>query len=237
MARGTTLVKLLDDYRAEARLSLNPANNSQVRDTQVKLLQRVQETLWTDYNWPHLRVERQYKAQAGQRLYDWQNDFDIDRIQDVYFKHGGDWLKMYAGIDQEHYALHDSDLDARSYPVSRWKIYEGEQIEVWPIADRDGDATTLEGYFKVIGIRRLSPLVADTDRADIDDKLITLFAAAETLGASGAKDASRKLALAERRLMKLMGQLTPRRRFSMFGIGDKPLPRRAVITNYRAPGT
>ena len=27
--RGTTLVKLLDDLRAEARLSLNPAHNAQ----------------------------------------------------------------------------------------------------------------------------------------------------------------------------------------------------------------
>lgn len=236
MARGTTLVKLLDDYRAEARLSLNPAHNAQVRDTQVKLLQRVQEWLWEDYSWPHMRVTRQYQGVIGKRTYDWGADFDIDRIETVYFKTSGGWRELTPGIDQEHYRLHDSDLDSRSYPVCRWQIAEDEQIEVWPISSEAGDADTLEGYFKVRGIKKLSRLVADSERADLDDKLIVLFAAAETLGAAGSKDATIKLNLANKRYSKLRGNLTPRRQFSMFGIKDAPAPRRHFITNYRAPG-
>ena len=40
MARGKTLLKLLNDLRHEARLSQNPAHNAQVRDSQVATLQR-----------------------------------------------------------------------------------------------------------------------------------------------------------------------------------------------------
>ena len=65
MSRGTTLVKLLDDLRAECRISLNPAHNRQQRDVQVKMLQRKQEWLWNDFAWPHLRVERFIDLQAG----------------------------------------------------------------------------------------------------------------------------------------------------------------------------
>ena len=58
MARGTTLLRLLDLYRAECRLSLNPAHNSGARDTQVSHIQRVQNWLWSDFDWPILLVER-----------------------------------------------------------------------------------------------------------------------------------------------------------------------------------
>ena len=54
--RGKTLESILNSVRAEARLSLLPANNNQVRDSHVILIQREQERLWEDYNWPHLRV-------------------------------------------------------------------------------------------------------------------------------------------------------------------------------------
>lgn len=237
MSRGKTLVALLTQYRSEIRASVNPAHNNQVRDTQVELLQRTQEILWEDYNWPHLRIEREYAGAAGQRLYDFGTDFDIDRIEQIYFKDGGEWHPLTAGIGPQQYAVHDSDLDQRSFPVRRWRIYEGEQVEIWPTSDQDGEADTLNGYFKVKGIRKLSPLVEDDDTADLDDRMIVLFAAAETLGASGAKDAARKLELANRRYKKLTGNLTPRRKFSMFGIHDTPPRRRHMITAYRAPGT
>jgi hypothetical protein len=237
MARGKTLGSLLDGYRAEARLSLNPANNNQVRDTQVKLLQRVQEWLWEDFDWPHLRVERQYAVQAGQRIYDFGADFDLERIEYIEFKSDGIWRGLSAGIENEHYAVFDSDLDQRGYPVCRYKIAEDDQIEVWPISDKDADATTLEGYFKVKGVKRLSTFVADSDQADLDDRLIILFAAAETLGADGAKDASIKLNLANKHYAKLRGKLIKRRKFQMFGIGRQQSHRRSVISNYRPPGT
>jgi hypothetical protein len=227
MARGSTLINLLTKFRSEAKVSSNPAHNNQVRDSQVNLLQRVQEWLWEDFTWPHLRVERTFPLEAGQRYFDVPEDLDIDRIEKIEIKDCGTWRRLDAGIDGCHYTAFDSALDERSWPVQRWKISEGaaeegEQIEVWPIPDQDGDATTLDGYVKVTGIRRLKPLVADGDRADLDDRLITLYAASEELAGSNAKLSQLKLAQANKLYAKLRSGLTPRRKFKMFSDSDKP---------------
>jgi hypothetical protein len=235
MARGKTLVKLLDDLRAETRGSLNPAHNSQVRDTQVKLLQRTQEWLWEDYDWPHLMIYRQYPAQAGQRYYDFGADFDLERIESVKFKTNGAFHTLSAGITEGHFSAYDSDLDQRAWPVCRWRLFENDQVEVHPIADKNGDPTTFEGYFKVSGIKKLSPLVADNDRADLDDRMIVLYAAAEVLGGRGTKDAQIKLNLANDRKAALQGALTKQIKFAMFGIGRAERPRRPAIHTYRPP--
>ncbi|MGF7008107.1 hypothetical protein [Aminobacter sp. BE322] len=232
MARGTTLVKLLDDLRAETRVSLNPAHNAQARDTQIKLLQRVQEWLWDDFDWPILRVERIVPLLAGQRYYDTPADLDIDRITKMEVRHDQVYCALKAGIDAEHYAAYDSDLGERQWPPQRWKITENEQVEIWPIPDTNADPLTLEGNLKITGIRKLKPLVADGDRADLDDRLIVLYAAAEYLAAKGADDAKLKLDQANKRYGKLRGQQTPRKKFSLFGIGQPSRIERVPIAVY-----
>lgn len=231
--RGVTLVKLLDKLRVELRVSQNPAHNNSARDRQVLWLQSTQEWLWEDYTWPHLRAERNYKVEAGQRLYDFGSDFDIDRIERVEIKTDGRWAKLDPGIDSCHFAAHDSELGQRAWPPRRWRIYENEQVEVWPIADRDGEAATLDGYLKVTGIRKLRPLVDDGDRCDLDDQLIYLYAAAKALGNS--PEGKIVLNTANRRFARMKSNLTPRREFKMFGIGRSEPPRRPFISSYRPP--
>lgn len=233
MARGLTLVKLLDNLRTELHLSLNPAHNNQVRDKQVAFLQTTQEWLWEDFTWPHLRAHRNYKLQAGEYLYDVATDFDIDRIEKIEVKVGGIWRPVEPGIDPGHYAAHDTELGQRASPVRRWRIAEDEQIEVWPIPDVNGDPATLEGYLKVTGIRRLRPFVADRDRCDLDGQLIYLYAAAKSDPAS--QHGKFALNLANKRLAKLKANLTPRRQFKMFGIGRSEMPRRSFVGHYRPP--
>lgn len=235
MARGVTLVKLLDNLRAELHVSLNPAHNAQVRDKQVQALQSTQEWLWEDFTWPHLRAERNYQLQAGQYLYDIGADFDIDRIEKIEVKDGGRWRPVTAGITAEHYGVHDSELDQRSWPVRRWRIFENEQIEFWPRPDTNGTAADLEGYVKVTGIKKLSPLVADDDRCDLDHQLIYLYAASK-LDPDG-KYGKMALNIANRRMARLKGNLTPRRQFNMFGIGRCEPPRRMYVGAYRPPST
>lgn len=235
MARRTTLVKLLDDLRSEARISLNPAHNAQQRPAQVKLLQRTQERLWEDFAWGHLRVERQVAAQAGQRYYETPEDMQIDRIEKIEFFTDGCWRELCPGIDPGHFAAHNSDLDERSWPMRRWRIREDEDVEIWPILDRNADVVTRDGYIKFTGIRNLRPLVADSDRADLDDRLLVLYAASELLAASGAKDASIKLEMANAHYARLRGGMTPRKTIKMFGIGEPELPRRISISQYRPP--
>lgn len=232
MARGTTLLRLLDLYRAECRISGNPAHNSQVRDAQVSHLQRTQEWLWRDFAWPILRVDRFLETQNGQRYYDPPADVDIDRITAVAVKHDEVYCPLKAGIDDEHYAAYDSEKDERQWPPQRWRISEDEMIELWPIPDTDYDASTQEGRIKVTGIRKLANLVDDADRADLDDRLIVLFAAAEHLASTGAKDASFKLDQAKALYARLRGQQSPRRKFRLFGRTSEDYIRRVPIAVY-----
>ena len=124
---------------------------------------------------------------------------------------------MGNGIDNGHLSTWDSDLDERSWPVERWQVYEGEQIELWPIPADDANTTSLEGRIKVVGIRSPRPLVDDADRADLDDRLIVLYAAAEALAARGADDAGVKLQLAQQREATLIGNMSKIKNFTLYG--------------------
>ena len=223
MARNLTLTQLLDKYRTEARLSLNPAHNLQVRDSQVGILQRHQERLWNEHNWPHMRVRKFVPLQAGQRYYDSPSPIPIDRIENISIKYGGEWIPLTADIGDCDMSVWDSDAGDRAWPVERWRISEENQIEVWPIPASDGEADdSREGHIRVTGIRNLQNLVADDDRCDIDGDLIVMFAAAETLAGSGAKDAQLKLKTAERMQARLIGNWKPLRQYSILQ-GSRPV--------------
>ena len=234
--RGRTLVKLLDLYRAECRLSLNPAHNSQARDAQVHHIQRTQEWLWTDYDWPLLRVERFFGVANGQRYYSLPADLDIDRLKKIEIRHDQVYQPLLPGIDAEHYSAYDSEKDERQWPPQRWRISEDEQIELWPIPDSDFNSLSLEGRVKLTGVKRLSPLVDDGDRADLDDRLIILYCAAEHLAGTGAKDANFKLQQAQKRLATLRGHQAPRRQFRLFGPSSRAdAVKRVPLAVYNKP--
>lgn len=240
MARNVTLLEVLNSFRAEIRASLNPAHNQQVREQHIHLLQRVQTRLWDEFDWPALRVERIIPLQAGQRFYSPPEDVKIDRIRVLEVRQNGYYLPLSMGLEACHYGLYDSERDVRAWPVQRWRIAEApdrsvEQIEVWPIPDRAPDPVTLDGNLRVTGTRNLRRFVDDADRADLDDRLITLYAAAEVLAATGAKDAQFKFDMAKRLDMKLRGaQLTSRPTSMFVGRTDAETPRRPVAI-YRAP--
>lgn len=245
MAVGTTLVNLLDDLRAECRISLNPAHNRSARDGQVKALQRKQEFFWNDFNWPHLRVDRFLELQAGQRFYDLaalkdgsgatRGDIDIRRITRVERRWDAVYGDMGWHIGAANYALYDSEDGQRGSPAHGLRISEDEQLEAWPIPDTDYDATTRDGLIKIVGIRHLKPLIKDTDRAEIDDRLLVLHCAAEYLASTGAKDAQFKLDQANALYQKLRGQLIPRRKLGRMFVGNEPRSRiRYPIAVYKA---
>lgn len=246
MARNTTLLKILNGVRAEARLSLLPAHNVQTRDSHVILIQREQERLWADFAWPHLRVERYIPLANGQRFYELDSalmedgsaatlHIPVDRIETVEVKTDGEWLPLEVDIRAEHYAAHDSALDERAWPPRRWKLTENEDIEVWPIPDADATPADQYGYLKITGIRQLRPLVDDDDRADIDDRLIELYTAGAILAGQGAKDAQLKLEAAAKLYARLKGNGSKVTDFNMFGTTERPMPRRSYITRYKPP--
>lgn len=242
MARGRTLSKLLDDLRAECGLSLNPAHNAGQRDVQVHSLQRMQDWLYEDFAWPHLRVERAIELQVGQRRYSLPPDLNLERIEQIQYRANGVWRRLDAGIDPQHFAVFDSDAGQTSWPVQRWRIWEDDQIELWPVPDQAFDPVSLEGALKVIGTRKLRPLVDDADTADLDDRLLVLYASAQVLAAAGSKTAALVLQQAQRRYDTLRAELTPRRVIRMFAEAPPakrlrgPPPVHYRVTEVEVPG-
>lgn len=243
MARGATLESILNKVRAKARLSLSPANNIQVRDSHVVLIQAEQDRLWDDFAWPHLRVHKLIPLAAGQFKYDLPEDdysandgtytLRMDRVENVSVRDGGEWVPLHPEISEANYSRYESALDERSWPVTNWKADDNDQVEVWPIPDQDGDEDTLEGYLRVTGIRNLQPLVEDADRADLDDEMLSDYVASNLLAATGAKDAGIRLEAANKRYAKLKGKQTKTDSFNLFStVRRGPVRTRPRITRY-----
>lgn len=208
MARGVSLGQLLEDVRAEVGHSLQPNLGKASRDVLIGMIQRVQKRLWEDYSWPHLKVTRDIEIQAGQRYYDLPNDVVFERVERVETKHGDYWTKLHYGIGAAQYNQHDSDRGVRSSPIRRYDAYENNQIEFWPIPENNSDATTGTDSIRIYGIRNLSPFIATSDLADLDDQLIVLYAAAEVLTRQKQSDAQNKLAQAQAHYQRLKARMS-----------------------------
>ncbi len=217
MARGVQMQQLMTDLRAEIGHSTSTALGVNMRDTLQQYLKRTQERLWEDHDWSYLRVKEKKQLQAGCYYYDIPTNLTLERIEKIHVRDGGKWKALTLGIDTDEYNQYDSDADVRLDPAMKWMPYGANQIEIWPIPNSNGDASTLENYIRITGIRNISPFVSDTDTAELDSLLIVLFSAAELLAKKKSEDADVKFQLATTRLKTLQGRLSTKRRFSLSG--------------------
>lgn len=221
MARNVSLGELIDDVRAEAGHSLQANLGVAMRDVIIKVLQRQQRRLWEDHDWTFLRVHRDIAVQNGQRYYNIPADLTFERIEKLEFKYGDRWIPMQYSISAANYDQYDSDRDVRGFPVERWQEYENNQIEFWPIPSQNGSESQNTNIVRIHGIRKLRPLVAESDVADLDDTLLVLYSAAEILAREKAADASLKLQMAEKHYARLKGRNSKSETFSL--AGDAPI--------------
>lgn len=199
MPLNTTLGELMTRLREECGHSVNPAQGQNTATHHKRVLQRVQNFLWQDHAWGHMKVWREEPLMAGQRYYTFEPDLDYERIEEAWVLYSGTWQPIENGISLHHYNISDPDNGEREDPVRRWMKYEGNQYEVWPMPDSN------EMRLRFRGVRKLRPLVADSDQADLDDEMIVLFAAAEILARQKSPDAQVKMDLATKRYLKLKG--------------------------------
>jgi hypothetical protein len=219
MARGTTLEKLLQMFHNEIGQIDTPSYGIGARNADINLLQRTQEWLWEDFDWPFLQVKEDLLLEAGSHIYDPTPNIPFDRIQQIQVKYGGYWQDVSFGIDEDtDYLVYDTDTGVRNDPVCKWDFHylgDNEQICFWPIPASNADATSKELVARVTGTRKLRPLVEDSDRAMLDDRLITLFAAAESLARDRAEDAGTKLQQADKRYKALKANISTADSFSL----------------------
>lgn len=245
MARNQTLLKILNDTRGEARLSLNPAHNRADREAQIGLIQREQERLWADFNWPHLMVDRYIPLEVGRRYYDtrgaynenWEfkNDLSFDRVISVSVQQDNRWQEVCYGITADDRLAFDAQRNEQSWPVRRWNRSEEDLLEVWPMPDYSAVQPDMYGVLKVTGIRDLRRFTDDDDRADLDDRLLSLYCGGAILAEGKAPDAELKLSAAKKHYDKLRGKQVKNEPFQLFGTGRRYLPRNGYVSRYVRP--
>lgn len=216
-----TLLALVADLRAELLQSVNSAHGVNLLPAHKVILARVQDQLWLDHSWAHLRTDRDVDLAAGQRYYDLPTDMDMDRIEDVQVKWSGRWHPLRRGIEPTaQYNAFDSDTDVRAEPAMHWAPYGTGQFEVWPIPVSDGLQTV-----RFRGIRVLNPLVDDADVCELDARLIVLTAASELAADAKSPRAASLAAAAKAMYAKLRnrGDHNDSGRFSMAGQGQPPV--------------
>lgn len=219
MARNTTLQEIVRMVREEAGHSVNAALGQNTVDAIKNKIRRQQDILWEEYAWPHLQVERDIALAAGQRYYNFPADLSpAHRIDQVVVKHVDEWRPVEFGITVAHYNTVDSELGERRDPVLAWDMHQGEQIEVWPTPAtgsrlRPGPFPVQTDILRLRGTRKLLPLIADGDRADLDDRLLSLFVAAEITAKQNQGDAGAILSQAQRHLSRLKGNQSRERSF------------------------
>lgn len=218
MARKTQLLSLIAQLRAETGRTQTVSVGIDEVENLKEMLRRVQEQLYDEYDWPHLRVQKTISLAAGQRYYDLPTGLNFDRIEDVRLEYNDVYQGIDRGIELEDYSIFNSNATTpeRSSPSLKWDIrYTGstEQIEVWPIPN--DNIQTL--YF--LGTQSLSDLIQESDRADLDDRLIVLYAAAEILARQESKDAQAKLEQANKRLATLRKNSIKKAPMIQMGLG------------------
>ncbi len=217
MARGTQLLELISQLRAETGRSQDVSVGVDEVENLKVLLQRTQEILYDDYEWPHMRVERSITLSAGQRYYDLPSDLNFDRFVDVKYKYNNVYTQLERGISFDDFSIFDSNTDERSSPALKWDVrFTGttEQLEVWPIPN---DTESMHFF----GTKTLSDLIQESDRADLDDRLIVLFAASEVLARQKSGDARIKMEQANNRLLILRRNSQAASKTVQVGLGNR----------------
>lgn len=212
MARGTNLTQLLVMLRAEAGHSVSVSAGVDNEAALIQKLQRTQVLLYDSYDWPFMMFEWSIAMAAGDRYYNFpvESGFpgnqvvDLEGTIEAWIDYSGRPIPLDRGIGQRQYSQYNSNNDERAGPVRRWDVKRAtdskEQIEVWPIPASNTDVVWLKGK------KKLRPLVAAGDVADLDDHLIVLTAAAEILARQKSADAPKIEAAAAARLRQLKGR-------------------------------
>jgi hypothetical protein len=204
--------------RAEARLSGNTSRGTDHLDTVKRVIRRRYTTLAESHDWQHLRLsdtDGTKTLAAGQRYYDFPTAVNPGRIACAHVQWGNTWLRVEYGIGIDDYNIFDSLADERSDPTQKWAFRSDSQFEVWPIP------ATNDVSFRFTGDKKIEALTDNDSRLDLDDELVTLFAAAELLASAKQDDAETKMALAQARLSQLKGNYGTRSRVRI-GLGRVP---------------
>lgn len=213
-----TFSQIVEMVRDECAISsASSRGNDQLQYIQ-RLVKRQYEFLCDEHDWGFLHVTNDDATkilQAGERFYDFPVRMQMGNTLKADMFYANVWIPLIYGIEPEDYNSMNPELNQRSDPVIKWRMYDENQFEVWPMPASNGNKVRFRGK------RLPEPLVSDTSRADMDDMLIVLYVSAEILAKQKSADSELKLAAAQRRLIQLKMRYTGRNVVRL-GMGTNP---------------
>lgn len=107
MARGTTLANLVIQLRHETGRTITTGSGTDEKARLEHLLRRTQEFWYDEYAWPHLQAQRTIATVVNQRFYPFPSDMNVEEVQGLFIKDGGNYLPLERGVALEDHASHD----------------------------------------------------------------------------------------------------------------------------------
>lgn len=220
--RGQQLGAMIQMLRRELKIAESPALGRNVREAHAHALRSAQDRIYSAFDWPFKFIYRDIAGQAAQRYYAPPADMSLEDIRDAEVLVVGTWYPICRGIGIDQYNEVNSDANERQDYVRNWALYNdpvtnGDMLEFWPVP-----AVNNASKVRFHGVRKLSPLVDDADKADLDDNAIVLTAAADL---SPVRERAAMQARADRHIYSLFRNLTDSRTF-VSGGGCDPIEER-----------
>ena len=189
------LRELLSDLRAELGHSTNVAFGINDRNTLLYYLNRTQQDLYRDYDWPQLIVDRDVKLAKDERYYPYPADLAFDDINHIWVLINTVYNELAYGIGPYEMVLWNSDNGFTSWPTQKWMHHADDNtFELWPVPD--GNAVDTNAIVRLRGTKTVPWMVNDGDLCVLPDALITAYAAIPLLRRDNAKDADAQQARA-----------------------------------------
>ena len=213
--RNDTLINLRLSLKGECGINLDSGvAMSEDKRYNVKLA-NMQQWLWSQHQWPFLYGHEDIAIVPGQRFYNFPTTISMDYPTTAEVEWDTIWTDVTYGIKGPQYEVVNPELNQTLDPVARWQNYSQTQFEVWP-------PPTTAQKLRFWGTQNLTPLVADTDKALLDNLLIVLFTGAELLARSKQRDAQSLAGRAQKLFLELTGVNRPNMIFRLGGEEQPP---------------
>jgi hypothetical protein len=213
---------LITNLRFELGASSNPAAGINQRDQLVYLLNRAQEQIAMDFEWPVFTIDRDIPIVVGTRYYAYPSGLEYGDVERVWLV----WNTLYGeiayGIGPEQFALFNSNTGFTSWPVERWMHNADSGLfELWPIPSEAPPATPTSqaALIRMRGTKPYTTMVADSDMSTFQSTAIVLYAAAELLARQKDDSASIKLEAGKEYIRRLRVRQNKRRQPFVMGAG------------------
>lgn len=185
------LRELLFDLRAELGHSTNVAFGINDRDTLLYYLNRTQQDLYRDYDWPQLIVDRDVSLADGQRYYTYPTDLAFEDISNIWVLINTVYNELLYGIGPYEMIIWNSDNGFKAWPTQKWMHHADDNtFELWPVPD--ASAQNANALVRLRGTKTVPWMINDSDLCVLPDHLIVIFSAVELLRRDNAKDADAK---------------------------------------------